>query len=269
MTADAQLERRRSAARSARSCGARSSTASRSSTRAGWCATRSCSSSRSAASSPRSFRQRPRDASAQENVFAGLVAVVALVHGAVRELRRGDGRGARQGAGRHAPQDARGDRRAPPDAPDGSRRGRRRASELRLGDVVVVDGRRGDPRRRRRRSRASRSVDESAITGESAPGHPRVRRRPLAPSPAARACSPTRSSCAITAEPGRDVPRPDDRARRGRRAAEDAERDRAQHPARRAHDHLPARGRDAPAVRDLLAAREQSDRSCSSRCSSA
>ena len=36
----------------------------------------------------------------------------------------------------------------------------------------------------------------------------------------------------ITADPGRDVPRSHDRAGRRRRAAEDAERDRAQHPAR-------------------------------------
>ena len=56
----------------------------------------------------------------------------------------------------------------------------------------------------------------------------------------------------ITSQAGRDVPRPDDRARRGRRTAEDAERDRAQHPARRPDDHLHARGRHAAAVRDLL-----------------
>ena len=40
-----------------------------------------------------------------ENVFAGLVAAVAVVHRAVRQLRRGDGRRPRQGAGRHAAQD--------------------------------------------------------------------------------------------------------------------------------------------------------------------
>ena len=36
---------------------------------------------------------------------------VPVVHGAVRQLRRGDGRGPRQGAGGDAAQDARGDRR--------------------------------------------------------------------------------------------------------------------------------------------------------------
>jgi K+-transporting ATPase ATPase B chain len=46
------------------------------------------------------------------------------------------------------------------------------------------------------------TVDESAITGESAPGHPRVGRRPQCASPAARRCCRTGSSCAITSKPG-------------------------------------------------------------------
>ena len=49
----------------------------------------------------------------------------------------------------------------------------------------------------------------------------------------------------------RDLPRPHDRDGRGRQAPEDAERDRARHPARGAHDHLPARDRHAAAVLDL------------------
>ena len=69
-------------------------------------------------------------------------------------------------------------------------------------------------------------------------------------------------------EPGRDVPRPHDRAGRRRRAAEDAERDRPQHPAGRADDRVPVRGRHAAAVRDLLRAR-RSRCSCWSRCWSA
>ena len=40
-----------------------------------------------------------------ENVFAGLVSPVAVVHGAVRQLRRGHGGGAGQGSGGHAPPD--------------------------------------------------------------------------------------------------------------------------------------------------------------------
>ena len=50
----------------------------------------------------------------------------------------------------------------------------------------------------------------------------------------------------------RDVPGPHDRACGRRRATEDPERDRAQHPAFRADNRLSARGRDAPAVRHLL-----------------
>ena len=59
------------------------------------------------------------------------------------------------------------------------------------------------------------SVDESAITGESAPGHPRVRRRPLG----GHRRHPGALRLARHAghrESGRDVHRPDDRARRGR-----------------------------------------------------
>ena len=64
----------------------------------------------------------------------------------------------------------------------------------------------------------------------------------------------------ITAQAGRDVPRPHDRARRGRRPAEDAERDRPDDPARRPDDHLPAGGRDAAAVRHLLRRRADDHR---------
>src|SRR5260370_39799687 len=53
-------------------------------------------------------------------------------------------------------------------------------------------------------------------------------------------------------EAGRDVHRPNDRLGRGRVAAEDAERDRAEHPAGRAHHHLPARRGVAAADSVLL-----------------
>ncbi|MCK7474963.1 MAG: hypothetical protein MZV49_18780 [Rhodopseudomonas palustris] len=84
------------------------------------------------------------------------------------------------------------------------------------------------------------SVDESAITGESRAGDPRV-----AAATARAVTGGTRVLSdwlvvRITADPGRDVPRPHDRAGRGRQAAEDAERDRAQHPAGGADHHLPA-----------------------------
>ena len=128
------------------------------------------------------------------------------------------------------------------------------SSQLEVGDeVVVVDGRRGDPGRRRRDRghRQRRRVGDHRRVGA---GDPRVGRRPLGGHRRhARAVRPDRRAHHRAA--GRDLPRPDDRARRGRRAAEDAERDRAQHPARRADDHLPARDRDAAAVRDLLGRR--------------
>ena len=94
------------------------------------------------------------------------------------------------------------------------------------------------------------SVDESAITGESAPviresggdrsrGH---RRHQGAVRPDRRADHP---------EAGGELHRPDDRPGRGRRPAEDPQRDRAEHPARRADDHLPARRGHAAADGDL------------------
>ena len=102
-------------------------------------------------------------------------------------------------------------------------------------------GRRGDPRRRHRHPghRLGRRVGDHRRVG---PGDPRVRRRPQRRHRRhARALGPHR---------GRDhagaravVHRADDQARRGRRAAQDAERDRALDPARRPDDRLPRRSR--------------------------
>ena len=79
------------------------------------------------------------------------------------------------------------------------------------------------------------SVNEAAITGESAP----VIREAGGDRSAVTGGTLVVSDWLKGAHHGRarlDLPRPHDCARRGRRAPEDSERDRAQHPARR-HDH--------------------------------
>ena len=110
-------------------------------------------------------------------------------------------------------------------------------------------GRRADPRRRRggRGHRLGRRVGHHRRVGA---GHPRERRRSLGGHRRHQgAVRPHRR--AHHREPGRDVPRPHDRPGRGRGAPEDAERDRAAHPAGRADDRLPDRLRDAGAARAL------------------
>ena len=126
----------------------------------------------------------------------------------------------------------------PPRAPTGRSR-RSPGTQLDLGDEVRGRRGRGHPERRRRRRghREHRRVGDHRRVG---PGDPRGRWRPLGGHRRdAGALRPDRR--AHHRPTGRDVHRPDDRAGRGIRAAEDAERDRAQHPARRADDHLPAR----------------------------
>ena len=124
--------------------------------------------------------------------------------------------------------------------------------QLRRGDLVLcMPGRRDPGRRRSRRGRrVGRRVGDHRRIGA---GHPRVRRRSLG--------RHRRHEGAVRLprhphhrQPGRDLPRPDDRAGRRRLAAEDAERDRAHDPAVGPDDHLPACRRHAAAVRDLLAA---------------
>ena len=121
------------------------------------------------------------------------------------------------------------------------------APSLKLGDVVLVEA--GDMIPRDGEViEGIASVDESAITGESAP----VIRESGGDRSAVTGGTQVLSDwikVRITAAPGLDLPRPHDRAGRRRRAAEDAERDRAQHPARRPDDHLRDRGRDDPELR--------------------
>ena len=123
------------------------------------------------------------------------------------------------------------------------------APELQKGDVVVVEAGEVIPADGEIIEGVG-SVDESAITGESAPVIREAGGDRSAVTGGTKLLS-DRLVIEVTQEPGQVVPRPDDRARRGSRAAQDAERDRAQHPARRTDDHLPRRRRDAAAVRDL------------------
>ena len=104
------------------------------------------------------------------------------------------------------------------------------AAELQRGDVVIVEAGEVIPADGEIIEGVG-SVDESAITGESAP--------------VIRESGGDRSAVTgwheAPVRPARDrgdagarqvLPRSHDRARRGRRAAQDAQRDRAQHPAR-------------------------------------
>ena len=177
---------------------------------------------------------------------------LALVHGALRELRRGDGRGPRQGPGRDAAQDARRDARAQA-ARTTARSSRCRASQLVAGDLVVVEAGRPDPRRRRGRRghRVGRRVGDHRRVGARDPRAGGDR----SASPAARACSPTGSSCASRANPGETFLDRMIAPRRGRRApARRRTRSRSTScsPGSRSSS---CRRRHAPAVRALLGRR--------------
>ena len=177
---------------------------------------------------------------------------LAVVHGAVRELRRGAGRGSRQGAGGHAAQDE--------DRHDGQRAPRRTGASSRSPRPSCARATSSSsPRARSSRATATSSRASPPSTSRPSRASPlrsSARAAATVPrSPAAPACSPTRSSCCVTSDPGRDVPGQDDLARGGRRAAEDAERDRAHDPAGRAHDHLPHGHGHPAAVRASTAGR--------------
>ena len=143
-------------------------------------------------------------------------------------------------------------RTVPPARRQRSSRGRR--PQLAARRPVRRRRRRGDPRRRRRRRghRHGRRVGDHRRVGA---GHPRVAAATARPSPAAPGCSPTRSSCASRSKPGETFLDRMIALVEGADRQKTPERDRPQHPARRPHDHLPARRRDAAAVRHLLGRR--------------
>ena len=134
-----------------------------------------------------------------------------------------------------------------PARPDG---GRSPATDAEAGRSRAGRGRRPDPERRR--------GDRGHRLGQRGGDHRRVARRSSARaaatarrSPAARRCSPTGSRCASPPAPGSTFLDRMIALVEGARAAEDAERDRAEHPARRPDDHLRLRRRDHPELRDL------------------
>ncbi len=172
---------------------------------------------------------------------------VALVHGAVREFRRGDGRRPGKAQADELRKTRRETQAKRLGEPTDTRNVRAVPSQLaQSGDLVVCtpgDLIPGDGEV----IEGVASVDESAITGESAP----VIRESGGDRSAVTGGTKVLSDqlvIRITADPGRDLPRPDDRAGRGRGASEDAERDRAHDPALRAHAHFPA-GRRRPSSR--------------------
>ena len=169
---------------------------------------------------------------------------LAVVHGAVRQPRRGDGRRPRQGAGGDASPGARRDDGAPARRWHGNADRRVRSAR---GRPRPRRRRRADPRRRRDRRgrRQRRRIGDHRRIGA---GDPRGRRRSIGGH--RRHARPVGlDHGARHLESGRDLPRPDDRARRRGPAPEDAERDRAEHPARGPDADLPARRRHPAAVR--------------------
>ncbi len=122
-------------------------------------------------------------------------------------------------------------------------------TSLKVGDVVLVEAGDNIPSDGEVIEGVA-SVNEAAITGESAPVIRESRRRPFG--------GDRRHASAVGLDQGPhhrsaglDLHRPHDQAGRGRRAAEDAERDRAQHPARGPHHHLRVCDRDHPELRVL------------------
>ena len=110
------------------------------------------------------------------------------------------------------------------------------AGELIPGDGTVIEG--------------IASVDESAVTGESAPVIREAGGDRSAVTGGTRVLS-DRIVVEITQEPGKSFLDRMIALVEGAEPAQDAERDRARHPARRAHPGLPRGGRDPAPVRGV------------------
>ena len=160
----------------------------------------------------------------------------------------------RKAGARRRPPACGGPRPKPP--PEGVVAGRRPASEVPRGracapdDLVLVEAGEvipgdGDV------VAGIATVDESAITGESAPVIRESGGDRSAVTGGTRVVS-DRHRRADHGQSGRKLPRPHDRAGRRRQAPEDAERDRAEHPAGRHDHHLPGGGRDAGSLRAVF-----------------
>jgi K+-transporting ATPase ATPase B chain len=153
---------------------------------------------------------------------------VAVVHRALRQLRRSGRRRPRQSPSRFP---------APHQSPIPTRAARRRRRGERRQRDALRKGDRSSSRpasssRRRRDRRRRGDVDESAITGESAPVIREAGGDRSSVTGGTRVLS-DRIVVRRQREPRRVVPRPHDLAGRRRAAPEDAQRDRALDPARR------------------------------------
>ena len=221
-------------------------------------------------------RQRPHDrpvrratwapAPARQNVFAGLVAVwlwfTVLFANFAEAMAEGRGKAQADTLRKTRAETV---ARRPAARRHASRSGPR--TQLRPRRPVRRRGRRAHPRRRRRR----RGHRHASTSRPSPASRPRSSASPAAtarPSPAAPGCCPTRSWCASPPGPARRFLDRMIALVEGAEPPEDPERDRPQHPAGRAHHHLPAGRRHAAALRHLLR-RPSSRSSCSSRCWSA
>ena len=210
--------------------------------------TRSCSSSRSAPRSPPCWRSSTRRVRLVDRrlAVADRASSPTWPRRSPRAAARPRPPAAPGQAGDHGP---------PPDRL-GSRRIRRvRGGGGRRHRAAAGRHRGGRGRARPSPATATSSRASPPSTSRRSPASPRrssaSRAATARPSPAAPRCCPTGSSCGSPPKPGETLHRPDDRAGRRRGAAEDAERDRAEHPARGADDHLPARRGHAAADGDL------------------